>query len=80
MEEKTKFQVGDKVIVLKRYHSSSIKINIGDESILSFVGKHNGTFKIMTPELDAIFPTKNGWFYETDFQLISSAEPIFNIF
>ena len=77
---KKKFQVGDKVIVLKRYHSSSIKINIGDETVLTFVGEHDDRFKIMTPELDAIFPTKQGWFYEEDFQLINSVEPIFNIF
>lgn len=60
-------------IVVKIGNASTL-YKEGDITIITFYGTHDGVIKLMTPELDKVYPNKIGWFTANNFRLATAAE------
>jgi len=65
--KESKLKVGDSVIYTG---STTGPLKNGQTTKITFIGTHNGATKIMTPELDKLYPSKEGWAYEYQFEKV----------
>lgn len=63
-EEKWVPKVGDWAV----YISGNSSLKIGECYKITFSGEHNGCHKVMTKQLDDLYPGKEGWVYASDFR------------